>query len=149
MAAYCEKSESFNDQTTKAELDSAISKGVGLANKLSAIYDDDAFQGVMPRRGLTKLYSTLLNTAIQASGCEIAVDPSGNVSFANLHEFANLHDVQNDRTHELHIECAFMAGKYKGYKTAKQFFAYAKEMHLPEPADYPKEFAYLENVVFL
>lgn len=86
----------------------------------------------MPRRGFTKLYSALLNIhlksikfnkhlnskdmtksldfamqAIQASGCEISVDPSGNVSFANLH------GVQNDRTHELLIKFAFMAVAYK------------------------------------
>jgi hypothetical protein len=143
-----------------------MSKGVELANELTATYDDNTFQGVLPRRGLAELYSALHNIhlmsakinkhakpkevnkslnflmqAIQAQGCKIAVDKSGNVSFANLH------GVQNDRTQALLIECALMAATYARYKTAKQFFGYAKDMYLLEHTDtanYPKEFRWLE-----
>lgn len=168
--AYCKTSDSFNDHTTKAELEIAINKGVQLAKNLSATYDDNTFQGVMPRRGLTKLYSALQDNylksvksdkhpkleeaakslnfpmqALQASGCKIAVGPSGNVTFSNLH------GVQNDRLQELLIECALAAGTHARYKTAKQFFGYAKEMYLLEHtdlADYPKEFTWLDAMPY-
>ena len=162
---YCNTSLSLN-YTTKAKLDSAISKGVQLANKLSATYDDDTFQGVIPRRGLTKLYSTLLKIdrikldkypkpkdmtkplslpmqALQASSCHIAVDASGNVSFANLY------GVQNDRLLVLLNDCALVAAMYGRFQTVKQFVGYAKEMHLLEHcdlADFPEMFEQLASI---
>ena len=167
VATYCKASSSFNNHTSKAELDSALSEGVQLDNKLSATYDDNTFQGVMPRRGLSKLYSALADIhlklvssgqrpklkdltkalnftmrAIQAQGCKIAVDPSGNVSFANLH------GVQNFRMCKLLAECVLIAAAHACYKTAKQFMGYAKEIYLlehTETADFLKEIAWLEN----
>jgi hypothetical protein len=165
VATYCNASSSFNEYTTKAELDSAIRKGVQLARKLSATYDDNTFQDVMPRRGLTKLYSALLKIdrtsvrldrhpdpkgmtrslnfpmqALQAQGCKIAVDPSGNVTFANLY------GVRNDLAEELLIDCALVAAMFARYKTAKQFVGYAKEMHLMQhcdTAEFPQVFEQL------
>ena len=152
--AFCKTSRSFNEYTTKAQLNSAISKGVQLASKLSATYDDNTFQGVMPRRGLTKLYSALIKIdrllispnrhpkpkevtksltfpmqALQAQGCKVAVDPSGNVSFANLY------GVRNDLAQELLIDCALVAAAFARFETAKQFVGYAKEMHLLQHCD--------------
>ena len=163
-AAY----QSLNSHTTKTKLDSLIHKGVQLANKLSATYDDNTFQDGMPRRGLATLYSALMDVhmmsvtmasrlnpkevakllnfpmqAIQAQGCKVAVDSAGNVSFTNLH------GVDNPRTMELLFKCAFVAEKSARYKTAKQFLGYAKEVHLLEhfdTADFPEELAELETM---
>jgi hypothetical protein len=166
-ATFCNTAyQSLNGYTTKAKLDSLINKGVQLANKLSATYDDNTFQAGMPRRGLATLYSALIDVhmmsvtttsrpnpkevakllnfpmqAIKAQGCKVAVDAAGNVSFANLS------GVDNPRTMELLFKCAFLAEQSTRYKTAKQFLKYAKEVHLLEhcdTADFPQQLAGLE-----
>ena len=169
VAAYCKTSEKFDKDTSKAKLDSAISRGVQLANKLSATYDNNTFQGIMPRRGLTKLYAALLVThtlvvnraqhlnpkaldplldypmqALQAQGCEIAVDPTGNVTFANLY------GVNNNRAKRLLFDCAFGAWSSKRSKTAEQFLGYAKEMHLLghcDTTEFTRDTAWLEELL--
>lgn len=169
VAAYCTTAyQNLNAHTTKVKVNSMITEGVQLVNKLSATYDDNTFQGGMPRRGLAMLYSALLDVylmsvsltaypdpegvtellsfpmrAIQVQGCKVAVDATGNVSFVNSF------GVDNDRTTELLYKCAFLAERYARYKTAKRFLGYAKEMHLLEhcdTADFPQGLAWLDAV---
>jgi hypothetical protein len=159
--------QSINGHTTKTKLDGMIKKGVQLVSKLSETYDDNNFKDGMPRRGLATLYSALLDVhmkstiligrlnppkkmtktlnfptqALRAQGCKVAVDPSGNVTFANLY------GMDNDLTKQLLYKCACLAGKYACYKTAKQFLGHSKEMHLLEHADtsdFPQDLAWLD-----
>jgi hypothetical protein len=67
--------------------------------------------------------------ASRAPGCKVAVDPAGNVSFVKLF------GTENDRTKQLLLKCAFLAGRYTRYMTAKQFLGYSKETHLLEHCD--------------
>jgi len=169
VAAFCNTVDlSVSRHFTQPKLDSAVNEGVQLANQLSATYDDDSSQGVMPRRGLASLYSALLELqsmsirytsrpdpegltkalnfarqAIQAQDCTIAINSAGNVSFANLF------GVDNDRTKELLFKCAFVAANHARYKTAKQFLNCFKEMHFLEhcdTTDFPQELAWLETM---
>jgi hypothetical protein len=122
----------------------------------------------MPRRGLATLYSRhphdvghmhwssesersdklvrLRNASKPGSrlqDCKVAVDPAGNVSFVKLFE------TENDRTKQLLFKCAFLAGRYTRYKTAKQFLGYSKEMHLLEHCDmvgFDDSLAWLDSV---
>jgi hypothetical protein len=169
IAAFCIAAKGINVHANKAELDSIVNRGLRLADELSATYDENSFQGVMPRRGFATLYSALLEIhmmslmrtsrlnpkevtkslsftmqAMKAQGCKVAVDPAGNVSFENLF------GVENDRTIEFLYKSAHVAVKYARYKTAKQFLGHAKAMHLLEHNDnagFPDDLAWLETML--
>lgn len=166
VAAFCATVNSLSKLTPKAQLENMVKKGVHLAKKLSATYDDDTFHGSMPRRGLVTLYTALQNIhslevqrqaglnptemmkslkfamqAIRAQGCALTVNTAGNVSFENLF------GVDNEKTERLLFMCASIASSYARYKTAKQFLGFAKELYLLENCDlkdFPKDLAWLD-----
>lgn len=101
---FRETTEACGKHTPETEYKKAFDKGVILAKRLSATYDNQVFTDVMPRRGLGTLYESLqdlssryppvrsakqimkrtldcLLEGVKASGCEIAINAAGDVSF--------------------------------------------------------------------